>query len=282
MLVRPRPFGHFHAAARKRLEQHAIPGNVIRRTFLILPSIGGATERRLWREGVLDWDCFQGSASIGGISSKRKEKLDKHLATASEFLDRGETSYFSRLLPSREHWRLLKAAGRDVAFLDIETDGLGQGAITTVVGVHKDGEDVTLVRGRDLSAEGITRALEGAKLIITYNGSTFDLPMIEREFPFAVPRVPHFDLRHGCSRLGYVGGLKSVERQLGISRDKDLEYMTGEQAVWLWHAWERRGSENALRTLLRYNMEDVKNLKPISRIVYDGLVERSLAQGAVV
>jgi len=256
--------------------------DVIRRTFMILPSIGGATERRLWREGILDWDCFLGCRHISGISETRKERLDGHLGIASEFLERGETSYFCRLLPSREHWRLLEAAGDDVAFLDIETNGLGQDAITTVVGVHKGGEDTALVRGRDLSAASISRALEGAKLIVTYNGSTFDLPMLEREFPFAVPRVPHFDLRHGCSRLGYAGGLKSVERQLGIARDKDLEYMTGEQAVWLWHAWERKGSENALRTLLRYNMEDVKNLKPISRIVYDGLIARSLSQGTIV
>jgi hypothetical protein len=273
---------HFRGASRKRLVLEPIPGDVIRRTFLILPSIGGATERRLWREGVLDWDCFLDSGSIGGISKARKQSLDRHLSTAREFLERGETAYFSRLLPSREHWRLLRAAGDEIAYLDIETDGLGQGAVTTVVGVHKSGEDTTLVRGRDLSKESIARSLEGVKLIVTYNGSTFDLPMIEREFPFAVPKVPHFDLRHGCSRLGYTGGLKSVERQLGIARDKDLEYMTGEQAVWLWHAWERTGSENALRTLLRYNMEDVKNLVPIARIAYDGLVARSLAQGAVV
>ncbi len=255
---------------------------MIRRTFLILPSIGSSTEQRLWREGVIDWDCFLGTGSIHGISGNRKEKLDAHLTTACEFLDRGETSYFSKLLPAREHWRLLEAAEDDVAFLDIETNGLGQGAITTVVGVQMGGEDTTLVRGKDLSAQSISHALDGAKLIVTYNGLTFDVPMLEREFPFAVPRIPHFDLRHGCSRLGYVGGLKNVERQLGIARDKDLEFMTGEQAVWLWHAWERKGSENALRTLLRYNMEDVRNLKPIARIVYDGLVEKSLAQGAVV
>jgi len=257
------------------------PG-VIRRTFLILPTIGEATERKLWREGLLDWDCFLRSKSVSGISSRRKERLDGGLHQASVFLERGEVAYFTRLLPSREHWRFLEEAGENVAYLDIETDGLGPKAVVTMVGVHRPSGSITLVRDIDLNEESLSASLRGCKMLVTFNGASFDLPMIEREFPFSMPRVPHFDLRHGCARIGLTGGLKSVERQVGIFRARELEYMTGEEAVYLWHLWKRKGNENALKLLKRYNLEDTKNLVPIAGMVYRQLRERALDAGAMV
>ena len=246
---------------------------MLRRTFLILPGIGGRIERSLWRQGVRDWDDFTSSSGLGGISSKRKQRFDVHLAEAANFLDNGEISYFSRLLPSREHWRVYDETKREATCLDIETDGLGAGARVTVVGVYHHGECTTLVRGQNLTRENLAAALQGTRLLITFNGSSFDLPMLEREYPFLIPRVPHFDLRHGCARVGLRGGLKSIEKQMGMHRGQELEYVTGEQAVYLWYAWERRGNVNALNLLKRYNEEDTANLAPIAERINQMLTE---------
>jgi uncharacterized protein YprB with RNaseH-like and TPR domain len=100
--------------------------------------------------------------------------------------------------------------------------------------------------------------------------------MLEREYPFLIPRVPHFDLRHGCARVGLHGGLKSIEKQMGMKRGQELEYVTGEQAVYLWHAWERRGNMNALNLLKRYNEEDTRNLAPIADRINQMLKRRTL------
>jgi len=162
------------------------------------------------------------------------------------------------------------------ACLDIETDGLGAGARVTVVGIYRDGRSTILVRGQDLTRENLAASLRGAQLLITFNGSSFDLPMLEREFPFLIPRVPHFDLRHGCARVGYHGGLKSIEKQMGMRRGQELEYVTGEQAVYLWYAWERRGNVNALNLLKRYNEEDTKNLAPIAEKINQMLICKTL------
>ena len=250
--------------------------DMIRRSFVFLPSIGRATERRIWGKGATTWKEFLSSGSIAGFSKKRKEDLDSRLVEAEEYLGQERTEYFCGLLPSTEQWRLFDQLRHGTAYLDIETDGVGPGHVVTMVGILHDGEMTTLVRGQDLNTAAIKEALDGVKMLVTFNGSSFDLPMIGHEFPFSVPRVPHYDLRHVCPKAGYHGGLKSVEQQIGITRPQELEYVTGEQAVYLWHLWSRKGNRNALNLLTKYNTEDVKNLEPLADLVYDIMKEKML------
>ena len=55
------------------------------------------------------------------------------------------------------------------------------------------------------------------------------------------------------------GGLKEVERKLGINRK--LTEVNGYEAVRLWWRYVNDYDEDALATLLEYNKEDVLNLK---------------------
>lgn len=250
--------------------------SMIRRTFLLLQGIGEVKERRLWQSGVLSWEEFTARGRVEGISDRRKQELDRDLTLAMDMWGRGRTDYFTRLLPSGHHWRMYRSLREDTAFLDIETDGLGPGAVVTMVSVHRDGATITLTRGIDLNGPSLSEALEGAKMLVTFNGSTFDIPMIEKEFPFALPRVPHYDLRHACPKVGLRGGLKQVEAMLGYRRPQEVEYVTGEDAVYLWHLWRRKGNENPLKLLRRYNQEDTRNLKPLADEVYRRLEEAVL------
>jgi uncharacterized protein YprB with RNaseH-like and TPR domain len=72
--------------------------------------------------------------------------------------------------------------------------------------------------------------------------------------------VPHIDLLYPCRRLDLTGGLKRVEGEMGIERDRpDL---SGRDAVRLWHEYER-GDDAALDTLVSYNREDAVNLRTL-------------------
>jgi uncharacterized protein len=249
---------------------------MIRRTFLLLPGIGQIKERRLWENGVLSWEDFTERDHLEGISPYRKSRMDAELEMAMESWERGRTEFFSRMLPSGQHWRMYQRLRDDTAFLDIETDGLGPGTVITMISVHRRGETTTMTRGLDLNAENLKRSLEGAKMLVTFNGSSFDLPMIERELPFTVPKVPHYDLRHACPKVGLRGGLKQVEVLLGYRRPQEVAYVTGEEAVYLWHLWDRKGNENALNLLRRYNQEDTRNLEPLADTVYARLADKLL------
>ena len=65
--------------------------------------------------------------------------------------------------------------------------------------------------------------------------------------------------------LGYRGGLKAVERTLGIGREPSIRGVDGFEAVRLWRRHER-GDRAALEKLLLYNLTDVVNLVELLEI----------------
>ena len=66
---------------------------------------------------------------------------------------------------------------------------------------------------------------------MTYNGKSFDIPFIESHFGAKLTHA-HIDLRYILASLGYRGGLKGCEKQLGIDRG-DLKNVDGYFAVLL-------------------------------------------------
>jgi uncharacterized protein len=152
------------------------------------------------------------------------------------------------------------------AYIDIETTGLSFGASEiTVVGMYlwgEDGDDFVQLIGRDICADAILEALKGVETIYTYNGSRFDLPFIHSQCGINLPMIYHHrDLMYDCWRKNLKGGLKGVEKQLGVPRN--LPDMNGLEAVKLWWKYVDSFDLEALDKLCAYNKEDVVNLKVI-------------------
>ncbi len=158
------------------------------------------------------------------------------------------------------------------AFIDIETTGLSPGCCEiTVVGIHLVSEfDVRLIQlvGDDVTSDNILKALKGVSALYTYNGSRFDLPFIYSRLRIDLARLfSHHDLMYDCWSNDLYGGLKAVERQLGI--DRRLRGIDGYEAVRLWWRYVNDYDEDALATLLEYNREDVMNLRTLKqRLLY--------------
>lgn len=142
------------------------------------------------------------------------------------------------------------------AYLDIETTFDGT---ISVLGIYRPDQGTIQLVGGGVSDVNLYTALEGVLTIVTFNGSSFDLPVIRKRLYVDLKRdFAHSDLLYVCRRRGLRGGLKVVEQRLGISRE--TTGITGWDAPRLWHRYEFENDQHALTTLLRYNYEDVVNL----------------------
>jgi uncharacterized protein YprB with RNaseH-like and TPR domain len=141
------------------------------------------------------------------------------------------------------------------AYLDIETSYSG---IITVVGIFRPPDELIQLTFPDISSEALLEALDGIEEVVTFWGHRFDLPVIARALGVNLrDRFASRDLADHCHRHGLYGGLKVVERVLGIGRQ--VAGLSGSDAMRLWSEWQA-GREDALETLLRYNEDDVVNL----------------------
>jgi uncharacterized protein len=234
---------------------------MLRRTFLHLTGVGPVTEAELWRAGVDDWRTLDARAGELGLGPRGFPRLAAELRQSERALADGDAAWFGRRLPDREHWRLYPEFAGATAFLDIETTSLSPyEGFVTVVTVHGAGRSRTFVRGEDL--EELPAYLGRFPVLVTFNGSRFDVPFLQVAFPEMVAPPVHIDLRFVLYRLGLAGGLKRIEATLGLGDRKGVEGIGGLDAVRLWHEY-RRGNPAALERLVRYNIADTRNLEPL-------------------
>ncbi len=76
---------------------------------------------------------------------------------------------------------------------------------------------------KDINLDDIVEEFSKYRLLVSFNGARFDLPFIKSEFPEIEFKQLHIDLMYPLRRIGYNGGLKNIEKLLGISRSEDTE-----------------------------------------------------------
>ncbi len=247
---------------------------MLTRTFLHCQGVTLTREKRLWDQGAVSWDAclslvVQGrlpgyTSLFGELVASRKAKAD------------GKVKFFAKRLPPREHWRLLGAFEDQIGFLDIETTGLSPVRDhITIIGLQTGGRFQTFIRGVNL--EAFPEAAREVPILVTFNGSCFDLPFLVETFPSYTPDV-HVDLRYPLARLQMRGGLKAIERKLGLARPSEVAGMDGMEAVWLWYRY-LAGDRHSLSRLLTYLEADVAGLVPLARYVSRHMPARCGAPG---
>ncbi len=162
---------------------------------------------------------------------------------------------------TRNTKRSLLAPNSELAYLDIETSWSRH---ITVIGVYRPSCGIRQLVWPKITPPALLDLLEGTRTLFTYNGSRFDLPVIEIHLGLDLAEcLNHRDLMHDCWQNGLYGGLKRVEQILGIHRD--TEGIDGLAAMNLWERYKKYRDEEALEVLLRYNQEDVENLEILAR-----------------
>ena len=170
------------------------------------------------------------------------------------------------------------------AFLDIETTGLagGSGTYPFLVGVGRITREGFRLRQffmREFAEEAsllaaVDEHLSGFDVVITYNGKTYDQPLLERRYrvfrhklPFE--RLAHLDLLHGARRLWKLRfescRLIELERQiLGFHREGDLP---GEMIPYVYFEYLRSREAHRMMPVFHHNAIDILTLACLTAIV---------------
>ncbi len=238
-------------------------------TFIHAQGIGPVLEKRLWEAGILSWRDALGREAGLPLSDAQKALLMPTLEASVTALELGDWGYFARVLPQSEHWRAAPEFMDRIGFLDIETNGGFRSDSITIIGVYDNDESRIYIKDQDL--EEFATDSENYALWVTFFGTGFDLPFLRRRFPDLALRQLHVDLCPALRRLGFRGGLKRIEHQLGIARTPETEGLSGMDAVRLWRQWRRFKDQDALDLLVAYNRADIENLSLLLAFAYGKL-----------
>ncbi len=171
-----------------------------------------------------------------------------------------------------------------IAFLDTETTGLagGTGTVAFLVGVGRLTDRGFRVRQyfmRDFGEEAsmlqaVAEDLAGAELLVTYNGKSYDEPLLASRYVLARIRPPfsrlaHLDLLHGARRLWKLRfdscRLQELEAQiLGYTREGDVP---GGLIPRVYFDYLRTRRPGHLHAVLHHNVLDILTLAALTAIL---------------
>jgi uncharacterized protein YprB with RNaseH-like and TPR domain len=243
-------------------------------TFVHVPQVGLAAEASLWKQGCHTWGHFLSEPARFSVGAAGRHTMEAFLEMSTLALEKEDHQFFAQRLGAKNNWRAWPSFQDKILYLDIETDGGQAGESITMIGLYDGREYTCLTRDEGLGA--FPDILSQASYLVTFWGTGFDIPMLRKLFPRAEFDQIHLDLCYAFRQAGIRGGLKAIEKQLGISRVEEAEGLTGRDAITLWAQWERRGIESARDTLIAYNREDVVNMERLSEVVY-GMLKSRLA-----
>ncbi len=242
--------------------------------------MGSHSEKSLWEQGCLTWDDFLAEPGRFSPGSIGVEGFKKGIEQSKEALETGGYQLFAKGLSERDHWRCWDAYRDQTLYLDIETDGGSSGNAITVIGMADSNGFFCLTKDEGLGA--FPDILSRYAMVVTFWGSGFDLPMLNKAFPGLHRDQLHLDLCYAFRGLGMRGGLKSIEKQLGLARSEETDGLTGRDAITLWNKFERQGSTKAKEILIAYNKEDVVNMEVLAQIAFDRLTRHTLAEAGLI
>ena len=170
-----------------------------------------------------------------------------------------------------------------IAFIDTETTGLGgSGVCAFLVGIgylSHDGFVIEQFLMNDFPAEPdmllkVCKKLEKFDVLSSYNGRTFDIPILDTRLLLngirkKLSERPHLDLLHSARRLWKHRlescSLKSVEEHvLGHARKDDIDGWLIPQTFF---EYLREGDRNLLEPILSHNLLDILSLACVAHVI---------------
>jgi hypothetical protein len=180
-------------------------------------------------------------------------------------------------------------------YLDTETTGLagGTGTVAFLVGLaafDEHGLFVEQVLVRNLGEEApmlqhVRGRIEAASMLVTFNGKSFDMPLLRTRFAMArleaPPDRPHLDLLHVARRVHRRRSKLTMleENILGFVREGDVP--SGEVSARYLH-FLRTGYETSLLGVCEHNVQDVISMAALLGLYGEPLESSTLAPSDLV
>jgi len=231
--------------------------------FLHLPGFGPKKTETLRANGIHSWIelLHRHHHDLPGLEDGAPEWV-KAIRRDQQAIAENNLNHLVNTLRRSDHWRILADFLDQATYLDIETSG-GQlrPEITLIICKHR-GKLHTFTAERNL--DRFLDLLNEITLLVTFNGASFDVPQMEQHFHIPLRDIAHIDLRWVFYHAALRGGLKEIERSIGLIRPTDLIGMDGAEADWLWRRWKETGNPKLVQRLTRYCAADVIGLEHLS------------------
>jgi uncharacterized protein len=234
-------------------------------------------------EYVQEWMCGNEVETEFGKHFETEKLYEKHRMHGSA--DIGALSDLpADLLESVSGTPIAQSPPQEWAFLDTETTGLagGTGTCAFLIGIGRITPEGFRVRqffmrdyGEEASAlDAVARHLAPFKVMITYNGRSYDQPLLETRYRLNRARPPfttldHLDLLHGARRLWKLRfdscRLVDLENQvLGVERIGDL---AGALIPYVYFEYLRTQEAARMFPIFHHNALDILTLACLTGIV---------------
>jgi hypothetical protein len=215
---------------------------------------------------------FQTTHGPGYVVESVYEGAHEHGTVA---LHRGLALDMAQLAGQCRDSRLAECDSRDLLYIDTETTGLGgAGSMVFLAGVARFEGSLLKLRQYLLPAPqyeggllgGLAEELASAGALVSYNGKSFDLPMLESRYILArvqptFRRLPHLDLLHPNRRLWKEFGSHRLTRMevelLGFERDDDCPSAEVSERYF---RFQRTSDPTHIAPVLRHNAWDILSL----------------------
>lgn len=175
----------------------------------------------------------------------------------------------------------------DILVLDLETTGLGRGgtiAIMIGVGYYQEGEFIVEQiflpdpDAEEHSLDRLRELVESHSLLITFNGKTFDVPVLESRLLYHqiwlnLRQMEHLDLLHLARRLWKRKlpscALETIEYYiLGHIRDKELDIEGGDIPQSYFH-FLMTGEGEMIKRVFIHNHHDILHTAALFTLICD-------------
>ena len=179
--------------------------------------------------------------------------------------------------------RLAGLTGRDLLFVDIETTGLaGAGVQAFMIGFAYFEADALIVRqmfmhqpgAEDGMLQGLEALLADRKALVTFNGRTFDLPVLDTRFVITglldgsrpdLVKLPHIDLLPPSRRIWShlpSRALSYLDEHV-LKMKRPPSEIPGRLAPWLYTQYAQSGDPRPLEGMFLHNQLDMLAMVPL-------------------